>query len=225
MKKLMMIAAFVVACVSANAQNKPGQFSIQPKIGVTITTLTGDLKQIQGELPNVILSDKKATAGITAGVEAEYQVNELLGVAAGVNYSMQGCAFDDNTTTAGYKYKDGALSLGYINIPIVANFYVYKGLALKTGVQFGFMTSAKNKLTAEANGTTVEVKDDVKSDACKTFDFAIPVGASWEFKNGIVIDARYNIGLTKVFKEEYRNAGFTSKNSVFLATVGYKFKL
>jgi opacity protein-like surface antigen len=217
MKKLMMIAAFVVACVSANAQNKVGQFSIQPKLGVTITSVTGDLYQKQGQF----LSEKKTTAGLAVGVEAEYQVTDLISVAGGVNYSMQGCAFGD-TSVDGAKWKDGSLSLGYINIPLVANFYVFKGLALKTGVQFGFMTNAKEKLTTEINGTTTETKEDIK-DGCKKFDFAIPVGASWEFKNGIVIDARYNIGLTKIFKDDYRN--ITSKNSVFVATVGYKFKL
>ena len=41
----------------------------------------------------------------------------------------------------------------------------------------------------------------------------------YEFDNHIVIDARYNIGVTKVFE------GSTNHNSVLLATVGYKFRL
>ena len=52
----------------------------------------------------------------------------------------------------------------------------------------------------------------------KTFDFSIPVGASYEYQN-FVLDARYNIGVTKVID------GLDCRNSVFQLTLGYKFKL
>ena len=47
---------------------------------------------------------------------------------------------------------------------------------------------------------------------------SIPVGASYEYKN-VVLDARYNIGVTKAFKEG------DAKQSAFVVTLGYKFKL
>lgn len=56
-----------------------------------------------------------------------------------------------------------------------------KNFALKAGIQPGFMVN----------------KDDVRH--VNTFDFAIPVGMSYEFDN-FVIDGRYNIGVTKVPK-------------------------
>jgi hypothetical protein len=42
------------------------------------------------------------------------------------------------------------------------------------------------------------------------------MGISYEFSN-FIIDARYNLGLTKVIKD-----GIGSKNSVIMLTVGYK---
>ena len=36
----MMIAAFMVAAVSANAQFEPGTFSIQPKVGGTFSKVS-----------------------------------------------------------------------------------------------------------------------------------------------------------------------------------------
>ena len=48
----------------------------------------------------------------------------------------------------------------------------------------------------------------------------IPVGVSYQFKEPIVIDARYQIGLTKLIL-----GANSSKNSVFTLTVGYKFCL
>ncbi len=90
--------------------------------------------------------------------------------------------------------------------------YLCKGLALKAGIQPGFMLSAK----AKNNDVSVDMKDGMK-----TFDFTIPVGISYEFRN-IILDARYNIGLTKTFDIEDITG---SKNSVFMVTLGYKFCL
>ena len=51
-----------------------------------------------------------------------------------------------------------------------------------------------------------------------SFDFAIPVGLSFENSN-VVLDARYNIGVMKMVD------GDDTKNSVFQFTFGYKFSL
>lgn len=107
---------------------------------------------------------------------------------------------------------DETIKLDYINIPILANIYVTKGLALKVGVQPGFNVTHKYKVEKGS----ASASDDI--DGVKSFDFSIPVGASYEFSN-LVLDARYNWGLTKVFKDA------NSKNSVFQITLGYKFNM
>ena len=56
------------------------------------------------------------------------------------------------------------------------------------------------------------------------FDFSIPFGVSYQFKVPITIDARYQLGLTKLNKESFPGVK-DSKNSVFTLTVGYKFAL
>lgn len=94
-----------------------------------------------------------------------------------------------------------------MNVPLVANFYAAEGLALKAGVQMGFLTSAKED--------AMDIKDDIKSTA-----IAIPVGISYEFEN-IVVDARYNIGVTKVNKYGSKS----QRSDLFLVTLGYKFSL
>ena len=53
----------------------------------------------------------------------------------------------------------------------------------------------------------------------ESFDLSIPIGLSYETDN-IVIDGRYNLGVTKVNK-----VGDSSKNSVIQFTLGYKFAL
>ena len=157
------------------------------------------------------------TCHATIGGEVEYQIDNRFSVAAGVGYIMQGKQWDDYKI-GGVEWYDSKIELGYINVPIVANCYIFKGFAVKAGVQFAFMTNAKYKYTIKDGNYETKYNQDIK-DNCKTFDFSIPVGVSYEFDNHIVIDARYNIGVTKVLD------GATNHNSVLLATVGYKFRL
>ena len=99
--------------------------------------------------------------------------------------------------------------LNYINIPLVANFYPVKGFALKAGVQFGFLLTAKQD------------EDDWKSNAEK-FNFAIPVGLSYEFRN-FVLDARYNFAVSPINKD--RTDDNRWRSDLIQLTIGYKFAL
>ena len=164
MKKLFVMAAMVLSSVGAFAQQAAGTTTIQPKVGLNVSTIAdGDWK-----------------AGFAAGAELQYQATDKLGLAVGALYSAQGTKSDHVTWTP-----------GYINVPVTLNYYVAQGLALKAGIQPGFMVG----------------KDDMPDDLVKTFDLSVPVGLSYEYSN-LVFDARYNIGCTKVFKhsdEGYNN--------------------
>ena len=230
MKKLMIIAAMMVATVSANAQFEPGTFSIQPKVGVTASWLS-NMPSLSGTSDvtgkNVKL-DKVPAVGLVIGAEAEYQLSNMFSLAAGLNYSMQGSGYDDYTEKSGdYKFelKDAKVQLGYVTIPVVANIYLFKGFAVKGGVQFAFLTNANEKLkmkVSEGDYTVNQDFDEDIKDGCEKFDLSIPVGVSYQVPTiPIVIDCRYNIGLSKVNKGD----GDKMKNNVIQLTVGYKFAL
>ena len=190
MKKLLMIVAMMVATLSANAQNEVGQITLKPMAGMTLATIT--------DFDNV-----KMKAGLVAGVEAEYGISENFGITGGVLYSMQGCKAKEG---------DGKMKLDYINVPVLANYYIIPGLAVKAGLQPGFKVRGKWK--TEANGQSTEGD----FNGGKSFDLSIPFGISYEFSN-FVIDGRYQLGLTDT------SNGGSSKNSVFMFSVGYKFSL
>ena len=196
MKKLMMIVALVAATVSANAQNinrEVGAFTLQPKVGLALGSFSGDyIKPVGSD------AKPKTRVGFIAGVEGEYYIADWFGAALGLNYAQQGWKFEDTKT-----------KLDYLNVPIVANFYVARGLALKTGAQFGFLLNSK------VDG--VDRKDD-----CKKMNFSIPIGISYEISN-IVLDIRYNIALSKCNKNATDNYKYRSDLVQF--TIGYKFEL
>ena len=204
MKKIMMIAAMMLLSVGAFAQNEVGQLTLQPKVGINLAKMTGDL-------------DTKTKIGLVAGVEAEYGIAENFGLAFGALYSMEG--FKGNAVAFGgtgasaYMIEDVKYNLDYINIPILAQFYPVKGLAIKAGVQPAFNVRAK----ASYDGTSVKLKD--LGYEANTFNLSIPVGLSYEISN-FVIDARYNIGITKLVKDSDQG-----RNSTISITVGYKFAL
>ena len=199
MKKIMMIAAMMVAALSANAQNEVGQVTLQPKVGMNIANLTG--------------SDNKAKVGLVAGVEAEYGVAENFGITAGVLYSMEGSKSEK------YNGKSVKFNTDYINVPIMAQYYVIPGLAVKAGAQFGF--NVRKKFSYDGNSIDAnEFFNDLGLDTkVQTFNFSIPVGVSYEYQS-FVLDARYNIGMTKTLKNVDKN-----KTSLFSITLGYKFAL
>lgn len=169
-----------------------GTFTLQPKIGMNVASLT----KSDGADPRI---------GLAAGVEAEYQATDIFSISAGVIYSMQGNKYEEKGITSTRK-------LDYINIPILANVYVVKGLAVKLGIQPAFNVSDKVKVSG---GSTSITKDNTDAES---FDFSIPVGLSYEYSN-VVFDARYNFGVTKVWD------GGDPMNSVFQITLGYKFAL
>lgn len=191
MKKLIAMATALLLSVGVYAQREVGTFTIMPKAGMNIASMTD-------------LDDADVRIGFVGGAEAEYQFTDMFSVSAGLLYSMQGCT--DNSGGVDRTYK-----MDYLNVPILVNCYVVKGLAVKLGIQPGFNVNSKFK--AETGNTTVEQDLDAK-----TIDFSIPVGISYEFAN-FQLDARYNWGLTKVAKDS------DCKNSVFQITLGYKFEL
>lgn len=192
MKKILLTAVVMLASVASYAQQAVGTFTLQPKIGMNVASLT----KCDGCDPRI---------GLAAGVEAEYQATDIFSVSAGLIYSMQGNKAKAEGVTQTTK-------LDYINIPILANVYVTKGLAVKLGVQPAFNVSDKVKISG---GNTSLTKDNTDAES---FDFSIPVGLSYEYSN-VVFDARYNFGVTKVWD------GGDPMNSVFQITLGYKFAL
>lgn len=192
MKKIILMAAIMLSSAAAFAQHKVGSVTIQPKVGLNIAALTS--------------SDGADTRiGLATGAEFEYQATDILSLSAGAIYSMQGNKYRGDNSTVTQK-------IDYINVPILANVYVVKGLAVKLGIQPGF------KVNDEVHFNSFGQTGSTNKSNVKSVDFSIPIGLSYEI-NHFVVDARYNFGCTKI--SEYSDA----KNSVFQISLGYKFDL
>lgn len=193
MKKILMMVVALIATLSINAQ----EMFVKPMIGGTLSTVTK-------------VDEAKMKLGLVGGAEFGYKLADPFDVTAGLLVSMQGSAYKDN------KYmKDQKATTTYLNVPILANYYITPGLAIKAGIQPGFLLSAKNKFSEYFPETnTWKDFDESGTDGLKKFDLSIPIGLSYQISD-FVIDARYNLGLTKVADHA------DGKNSVIMLTVGY----
>ncbi len=174
MKKILLTLMAACAVFSFASAQETG-FGFGVKAGVNISNQTLD-------------DAAKYKAGFTGGIFVDYRTCNWFAVSVDVLYSRQGSKIKDS---------DVKLRTDYLNIPVLANFYLTRGMALKTGVQPGFLLAAKAK------------EGDVKVDAkniYKTFDLSIPVGLSYDFKFGLILDARYNIGVTNLAKRRRLHA-------------------
>lgn len=218
--KSMIAAILLLGALPSAAQNEVGKFTVKPFAGVNISTITGSKYDVF-----------TSKAGFAGGVETEYGATPWLGISLGVVYSQQGAKCDGSMSFNTYNeetgnlahfkiYVDGKLKADYINLPLMANFYVYKGLALKTGVQVGFLINDKLTYTTEYDATSVLPEKGfvtspdepiayyktgkgggMQKDVCKSIDVGIPIGVSYEYKK-IVLDARYYFGLTNSYDIE-----------------------
>ena len=192
-----MVIAAMMAIVSANAQHREGEFSIQPRVGVTFSTLTDN-------------DDAKMKINLTYGAEYEQYITDQFSLAGGVLFTNQGFKFDDG---------DGTLNNYYFAVPITANYYVVPGLAVKAGLQPAYRVKTNMKIDGQSYDLDKVVDflfgdSDVKMN---NLDLSIPVGLSYEYNN-FMLDARYNFGLIKLFSG-VDNSVF---NRVITVTLGYK---
>lgn len=176
--------------------------------------------------------NQKRKAGFTAGVEAQYQFTSLFGLSVGVFYTQQGAKYGTkgkSGTPNGeqFDFKDDLkVNLNSIAIPVLANVYVWKGLALKAGLQPEFAVS---RSTSGDYAISYKGKPATTSSGAfiKTFALSVPVGISYEYKN-LVADLRYNFGVTNLRQDGdkwNRSYGPAAHNRSLTFTVGYKWGL
>ncbi|KFF14951.1 porin family protein [Flavobacterium hydatis] len=202
MKKIILTAVAVFGFTFANAQEV--KFGV--KGGINLSTLTGDV------------DDASSKVGFQVGGFAEIKLSDKFFVQPELLYSAQGTKTE---MSGGEYFEKNNLKLGYINVPVMAKYYVADKFSLEAGPQIGFLVSAKNDYSFSVLGLNGSEKIDVK-DNLKSIDFGVNFGAGYDFTENISAGVRYNLGLSNILENEAGD-NFKQKNSVFSLSVGYKF--
>lgn len=193
MKKLLLVIAAIATIATSTAQDKPLTWGL--KAGFSWSTFRGADQSLVDSKPD-----------FQGGAFIHTQCTDWLGVQFELLYMGQG---------AKDKVSGEKLNLSYLTVPVLAKFYVAKGLALNAGVQVGYLLGSK--LTG-SDLSSSEVRSDL---ALHRFDIAIPLGVSYQFDMGLMLDFRYAIGVTPVYEGWARDNMTTNQN--FTLSVGYRF--
>ena len=203
MKKIILTVAAVMALsTAAKAQDtNSGNVKLGIKAGLNVATVTGDVPD-----------DVESRAGFHAGIVAEFKVAPNFSIQPELLYSQQGFKYD--------LAEDGfivatTLKLDYLNLPVLAKYYVIEGFSIEAGPQFGYRLSSKLKYEASGIGNYEADFEDETNEV----DFSLVGGLAYDLPIGLFFQARYTAGLSKINND---NDGST-KNGVFQASVGYKF--
>lgn len=195
MKKLIVMAAVAVFGFSQVQAQDGIQFGV--KAGVNFAKLTGD-----------DVEDADGRTGLHIGGVVEVPISEKFSVQPELIYSQQGLQFKDGDF-------ESKLKLDYINIPVMAKFYVADGFAIELGPQIGILASAK----AEADGDEEDIKDFVKKS-----DISLGGGVSYKMATGLFFQGRYMIGISDVNDTNDENTfGDNLNNSNLSLSIGYMF--
>ena len=210
MKKIVLTMMWLMASAVSMAQNEVGHWTLTPKVGLNLATLTDPdiYVGVDGEKMAYHLNP-----GIVVGAEAEYQLSSLVGLSAGLLYSQQGTRQKDISM-----FRDASVKLNYLNVPLTANIYFVRNVAVRLGVQAGWTVSSSEKAeVSDGDGHWTHLDEWYM--AHRSFDLSVPLGLSWNVGR-LQFDARYIIGLTNISKY----GTVKQRNRVIQLTIGYRFE-
>lgn len=191
MKKLLMVAA-CVAVLALAAGPALAEVSYGVIGGVGLAKLRGD-----------DVSGAESRLGFSAGVFAELPLLNVLALHPEALFSLKGSGYAGDLKT----------NLYYIEVPVLAKYYLPLPLPVKThlfaGPYLGLNLIAKSK----SGDTTTDIKDNIEP-----LDYGLIFGGGAEIGK-ILVDGRYSLGLAKIDE-----GGGDVKNGVLSLMVGYRFK-
>ncbi|MBT8271523.1 MAG: PorT family protein [Flavobacteriaceae bacterium] len=189
MKKVVLILVALLFGFYSNAQG----VQLGVKAGVNFATINGD---------DAVDPEPDGRTSLNIGAVAIIPISDTFSVQPEAFFSGQGATADIEGVEATWK-------LNYINIPVLANVRLADGFSLQAGPQLGINV-----------GDDIEVEDvEVSAEIDKSIDFGAAFGAQYQLENGLLIQARYALGLIDLYDDE------DLKNGVFSISLGYLFDL
>ena len=207
MKNLLFILTIVLfGLTNIIAQN----IKYGSKIGVNIANITGNETD-----------DLNTKTSLHAGAVAEIMISDEFSFQAELLYSAQGAKSDYSETLNDVTFRYTSVKLEYINVPLLAKFYIVEGLSLEAGPQVGFLITADREFEKTNNGETEKGEKDIL-DEIIGIDFGLDFGLAYKLESGVFLAARYNLGLSNI-NDVKGSDELKNQNRVIQVSAGYFF--
>ncbi|MEO8935092.1 MAG: porin family protein [Xanthomarina sp.] len=212
MKKLILLTGILflsVFSIQAQADSKTLQIGV--KAGVNSAKIVGD-----------DIKDSKARTSFIVGLLLEIPITERISLQPEIMYSGQGFdVIEKNQNNIFDTSENVEYQLDYIQVPILLKAYLIKGLSVEAGPQFGYKIHEELDFKPNDDGGDIEINSE--DSYVKDFDTSLALGAAYKFDSGFFVNARYNLGLTPIFKEDTILKNVDAKNAVWQFGVGFMF--
>ena len=215
MKKLLLFIAVAILTIST-AQSQ--ELRIGAKAGVNFASVGGDFTD-----------NYDGRTSFHIGGLVEIPISEKFSIQPELLYSGQGAKSEyDNSFGDSLVIGKEKLKLDYINIPIMAKYYIIEGLSVEAGPQFGILVSAKNEYEESGFRGEISGEEDVK-EFYNTLDIGFGLGTSYRLNNGVFFSARYVIGLTDITDDDdvdfgpFDIDGYKQRNRAIQLSAGFSF--
>lgn len=190
----IIVILALLSLTTATAQQPVKRFTVMARLGVTTSTMWGE--QATGS---------RLRIGAVAGLDLEYRFSPRWGAQIGVEGLLIGSNIHSDV-----EHSASALLIGYIGVPVMADFHVAPRWTIKAGVEPAYRVVAGAK-----NGNRY-----VKFNKyIRKYDLTIPVAASFDITNHWVAEARANLGVRSVMNAN----GINVRNLAFSLSMGYRF--
>jgi hypothetical protein len=201
------------------------QISYGVQAGMNISNWKGDAMESLG---NVVDLSKgfigtKSRTGIHIGAYVKVPLTEQISFEPGLFYSQKGYAMNGDLKIDALKFlgvnASAKVESNYIDIPLMLNAEVAKGLHVYAGPQFSYLTGSNLHINTSVLGISLLNKRLDLTDNFNRMDVAIAGGVGYAFDNGFNIKAGYDYGLGKLDK----NDNFKAYNRVVKLSLGFSF--
>ena len=174
MKKLLLVIAMVALGFTASAQT----FGVKAGLNFSNVELNADGGSI---------SPDSQTSFYLGGV-VDFKISEKFHIQPEVLFSAEG--FEN-------------FDMNFINVPVMAKYYITENFNLQAGPQVGFLVDAED------------------TEGLNSVNFGLGFGAAYEIEGGLFFDARYNMGISDL--TDSGSDGVELTTNTFQVGLGYRF--
>jgi Outer membrane protein beta-barrel domain len=163
--------------------------------------------------------NNNSRSGFMAGIFLAPPSKGILSSRTELLYSEQGYNFNTGAKT-------GSVNLDYIIIPQMMGINITKFVQLQLGAQMAFLINAKADSANNSGGSSGNYGSIMSY--YNTFDYAVGGGIEIHPFLGLLIGARYNLGLGKIYKDAMSGqmpdfSSVDAKNNVVQIFTGWTF--
>ncbi|MGV8945820.1 MAG: porin family protein [Lutibacter sp.] len=193
-KTLLIIGLIIFTFTTVNAQNGV-DFGV--KGGINFSNMISDY-----------FAENDSKTGIHFGLIAEIPFGDKFSIQPEILYSSQGTKA--KIFMNGGSPRPSEYNLDYIQIPILAKFYLVQNLSLEVGPSFNFLLKDEEIY----NSVTI-------TDVGNNIEFGGVLGVSYKVKGGLFASFRYVNGFSVALDRKYTDED--AKNRVVQLGIGFMF--